>query len=148
MPTLARNRDAPYRYELEEKLEAGIMLKGAEVKAIREGKASLTGAYISIRGTTATLVNCHIGKYGPSSEELDPDRPRLLLIKKHDLIRFTSRLRGEPLTIIPVSLYTKGGFIKLELALARGKRKADRRESIKKREAQRRIQRALRNRQP
>lgn len=147
MPTLARNRDAPYRYELEEKIEAGIVLKGAEVKSARAGRVSLTGSFVRIRGTDAILENCHIGRYPAASDELDPRRSRRLLLKKTDLARLDQRLRGAPLTLIPVSLYTKGGFIKVELALARGKRKADRRERIKEREAQRRVRRALRERQ-
>lgn len=149
MPTFATNRDAPYRYELEERFEAGILLEGPEVKSIRSGKASLTGSHVILRGGEAYLVNCHIAPYPPAqANNPDPERTRKLLLTKPELLRASQKLRAEGLTMIPVSLYSKGGFIKVELALARGKKKHDRRESIKKRDAQRRIERAVRDRQP
>lgn len=147
MSTLARNRDAPYRYDLLEKFEAGIALLGAEVKSIRAGRINLTGSYVSIRGNAAFLVNCHLAPYPMSSQAIDPLRDRQLLLKQTELERMQQALVGGGLTIVPVSVYTKGGFIKLELALAKGRRKADRRQRIAERETQRRIQRALRGRQ-
>lgn len=146
MPTLARNRDAPYRYDLLEKLEAGIVLKGPEVKSVRLSRVSLTGSYVTLHGNEARLVNCHVAPYPKAAENPDPRRSRRLLLKKTDFLKLQGRLREGPLTVIPVSLYTKGGFIKVELALARGKRRADRRETIKRREVTRRIERALRGR--
>ncbi|MBI3115263.1 MAG: SsrA-binding protein SmpB [Candidatus Kerfeldbacteria bacterium] len=146
MPTLARNREAPYRYDLQEKVEAGIVLAGPEVKSIRAGRASLKGSFVQFNGDTPNLVNCHIAPYPMAAENPDPDRERRLLLRAAELVRLRQASKAAGLTIIPVRLYTKGGFIKVELALARGKRKVDRRERIKQRDVQRRIDRAVRSR--
>lgn len=147
MPTFATNNDAPYKYELEDKFEAGIVLLGSEVKSVRNGQMSLRGSYVSIHPAGASLHNAHITPYPHATKPPDPLRERRLLLGKHELIQLQSRVQGDRLTIVPLSVYGKGGFIKVELALARGKRKADKRASIKAREVKRRVDRALRERQ-
>lgn len=146
MPTLARNKDAGYKYDLEEKFEAGIQLRGPEVKSVRAGRVQLTGSYARLGPRGVDLIGCHIAPYAQAQENPPPDRTRRLLLKQSELLRLQQRLRGEALTLVPVSLYTRGGFIKVELALAKGRQKADKRQRIKERDVKRRIDRALRGR--
>lgn len=146
MATLARNKDAGYKYDLEEKFEAGIQLRGPEVKSVRAGRVQLTGSYARLGPRGVDLIGCHIAPYAKAQENPPPDRTRRLLLKQSELLRLQQRLRGEALTLVPVSLYTRGGFIKVELALAKGRQKADKRQRIKERDVKRRIDRALRGR--
>lgn len=146
MPTLARNRDASYKYDLEETFEAGIQLKGPEVKSVRAGHVRLQGSYARVTPRGAELIGCRISPYSKARENPPADRTRRLLLKQSELLRLTQRLKGEPLTLVPLSLYTRGGFIKVELALAKGRKKADKRQRIKERDVARRISRALRPR--
>ncbi len=143
---LAINRRARFDYEILEKMEAGLKLSGHEVKSARAGKVSLKGSFITMHEGEAYLTNAHISPYQPKNIPLpyDPHRPRKILLKKKELKSLIGRQKG--LTIIPLKLYTKRHLIKLEIALARGKKKIDKRETIKKREAERTIRRAIRGR--
>ena len=145
MATLAKNKKATLNYIILDTFEAGLVLAGYEVKAIRAGKASLAGSYITINGTEANLVGATIAPYQPKNtpEDYDPERPRKLLITKKELEKLGRELNTAGLTLVPISLYNKKNKIKLEFALVRGKKKADKRESIKARDAKRSIERTL-----
>ncbi|MBI4136257.1 MAG: SsrA-binding protein SmpB [Candidatus Vogelbacteria bacterium] len=145
MPTFADNRQAGFRYELLEKFEAGLELIGLEVKSIKAGRVNLAGAYVNIRGQEAYLVNADIAPYQPANTPADYDsrRTRRLLLTKKEIAKLTWAEHQARLTIIPVNVYSKGRRIKVEIALARGKKKYDKREAIKKRETQRQIERTL-----
>ncbi len=144
---VATNRKAARDFHLEDRLEAGLVLTGTEIKAIRAGRASLSDGYVQPRDGELWLVNVHIGPYSPSGRyNHDPLRPRKLLLHRREIDRLTSRVRERGYTIIPVRLYLKGGRAKVEIALARGKRKYDKREAIARRDAQRDVDRALKER--
>ncbi|MBT6254393.1 SsrA-binding protein SmpB [Candidatus Uhrbacteria bacterium] len=139
MPKLANNKRARFDYEILDTLEAGIALSGQEVKAVKTGQAKLQGAFILIRGNEAWLKNAHISRYthaGPD-DSYDPTGDRKLLLHKREIIKWRKKMEGERLTIVPISLYTKAGKIKLEIGLGRGKREFEKRDTIKKRELDR-----------
>ncbi len=145
MPSLAKNKEAYHHYAVEEEFEAGIALLGAEVKSAKLGGANLRGSYATIRGGELWLVNAHIAPYRHAANaNYVPDRDRRLLMKKHELISLVGKLGGAGLTLVPLGLYTKAGLIKVSLGLARGKKKADKRATIKRRDVDRRIRQALR----
>lgn len=154
MKELAFNKMALRDYAVKEALEAGIVLTGQEAKSVRMGNANLKGSYVTIRQMAgdkleATLINAHIGLYEKASEvkdSYDPKRTRKLLVKKKECLDLLMKSRAEGLTIIPIKLYTKRSKIKLEIALARGKKKFDKREDIKKRDAKMEIARSLKSR--
>lgn len=132
------NKKATFEYEILERFEAGVNLTGAEVKSIKGGHAQLTGAFVRIIGSEAYLVNAQVFPYIYARPEgYDPKRTRKLLLHKAELIRLKSKLEGANLTLIPLSWYTKGPLVKLEVALARGKKEYEKREG-KRREDQRR----------
>lgn len=134
------NRRAFYDYELSDRFEAGINLYGSEVKAIKEGHADLAGSYVKIIGSEAYLINAKIFPYQYSREEnYDEKRTRKLLLHKKEIIALKSKTEGSHLTIVPVSLYTKRNLIKLELALAKGKKQYEKREVIKRKDLQREL---------
>lgn len=136
------NKRAHFDYELQEKLEAGINLTGAEVKAIRLGHADLTGSFIRVRGTEAYLVNAKIFPYKfARPENYDESRVRKLLLHKKEIMILKSKTDGANLTIVPVSLYTTKTYIKVELALARARNKANKRDAIKKKDLDRELER-------
>ena len=143
MANLVENPKARFNYEIQETLEAGIELVGHEVKALRAKQGSLDGAYIIVRGGEAYAVNVFIPPYQekntPSGYE--PRRNRRLLLKKEEI----ARLAGDDLTIVPISIYNKGGFIKVSVAIVRGKKKYDKRETTKKRETDREVRRVMKN---
>ena len=144
-PVIATNRKAFHEYNILEKFEAGIKLKGSEVKSIREGKASLKQSYILIKKGEAWLRGSHIAQYSHTGfEGHDPVRNRKLLLHKREIQKIDSRLAEKGLTAIPTKLYFKGGFIKLEFGLAKGKKLYDKRDAKKKRDVERDIQRAMR----
>jgi SsrA-binding protein len=139
------NRQAPRAFAIEEKLEAGIVLMGSEVKAIRQGHADLSGAYVKIMGSEAYLVNARIYPYEYARvENYDEKRTRKLLLHKRQIIALKSRLAEGKFTLVPVSMYINH-IIKLELALARGKKKFDKKRDIKKRDMDRQAQIELKN---
>ena len=144
---IATNRRAAHDFFLENRYEAGLVLTGTEIKSIRAGKVSLQHAYVLPRGGELWLVDAHIAPYEHGNRmNHDPRRPRKLLLHKKEINRLIDRVTTRGYTIIPTLLYLRDGRAKLEIALARGKRKYDKRQAIAKRETQRRVDRALRDR--
>lgn len=146
MGTLAENRDARRRYHILEILEAGLALTGHETKSARSGNVSLKGSFVVFRETSPVLVNAHIGSFQPKNapKGYDPLRTRPILLTKQEIQRLLGKRASEGLTLVPLRLYTKARRLKLEVGLARSKTKADQREAIKAREAERDIRRVLR----
>ena len=141
---VATNRKAFHEYHILETFEAGVQLRGSEVKSIREGKAGLKQAYILIRKGEAWLRGTHIPTYSHTGfEGHEPVRDRKLLLHKKEIQRINSKLAEKGLTAVPTKLYFKGGLIKLEFGLAKGKKLYDKRDTKKKRDVERDIQRAL-----
>jgi SsrA-binding protein len=144
---IASNRQASYRYELLDRLECGLVLTGTEVKSLRGGAAQLKDGYAQIRDGELWLHNVHIPPYGPASRENhDPDRARKLLAHRREIDRLVGRIQERGLTLVPTRLYFDGARAKVEIAVARGKDRFDKRESIKAREQHRDMERALRER--
>lgn len=145
MTTFIDNRKAHFNYAVEDKYEAGIELLGFEVKALKAGMGNLAGAFCVIRGGEAFIVNMHITPYqaGNTPVTYDPDRTRKLLLKKKELTELSVIDKAKGLTLIPLSVYSKGRRIKMELGVAKGKKLHDKRESIKKRDTDREIRRTL-----
>jgi SsrA-binding protein len=145
--TLCANRKARYDYHIEETFEAGVVLLGSEVKSIRQGRANLRDGYAAFSGGELFLHNCHISPYEQASQyNLDPLRPRKLLMRRAEIERLRGKVEQKGLTLVPLSLYLKGPHVKVNLALARGKKEYDRREDIKEREADREVARMSRGR--
>jgi SsrA-binding protein len=142
----AFNRKAGFDYEFLEKYEAGLVLAGHEVKSIRKGHMSIQGAYVVINDNQAFLLNASIPAYQPKNtpEGYDPDKSRKLLLHRREISELTGKTKQKGLTLVPIRVYNKSGKIKLEFALARGKKEFDKREKIGQRDTKRRIQRALR----
>jgi len=144
---VATNRKATHDYAIEDRFEAGIVLLGTEIKSIRAGQANLREGYVQVRGTELWLVNTHIAPYDPAGREgHDPLRPRKLLLHHKEIAKLLTRTQERGYTIIPLKIYLKNRRAKVEIALARGKRQYDKRETIAKREAGRQIERALKER--
>ncbi len=139
------NRQARYDYEILEKFEAGINLLGPEVKSIRENEISLNESFVHMRDGQAYLVNAHIHPYQNSALSISPTRTRKLLLHKKELTHLNSKIAATGLTLIPLVLYNKGNIFKLEVALAKGKKKWDKREAIKKQTMNREVEIALRD---
>ncbi|MFA6909193.1 MAG: SsrA-binding protein SmpB [Patescibacteria group bacterium] len=141
MPQLANNRKGYFTYTILDKIEAGIVLTGTEVKSAKMKMISLEGSYVTFRDDELWLIHSHISAYSRASHDSahNPDRDRKLLVKRAQVNTLIGKMASEGLTMIPLSMYTKGSLIKVELGLARGKKKHDKRESIKKREVNRRI---------
>lgn len=147
MSNLVTNKKARFDYDILETFEAGLVLAGHEVKSIRVGKAKLEGSHVLIRGGEAFLVGASIAPYQPANtpESYENDRVRKLLLSKKELTHLERESETAGLTIVPIRLYNSNQKLKLEIALARGKKKADKRETIKKRESKRNIDRLLKN---
>ncbi len=144
---IATNRRARFEYEILERVEAGLVLLGPEVKSLRAGKASLGDAYGVVRRGQVYLLNLHISPYDPAAREnSNPRRERKLLMHRAEIARLEGKVRERGLTLVPLSLYFKSGRAKVELGLARGKRRHDKRETIRKRESDRELARAVRGR--
>jgi len=142
------NKKARYEYEILKRWEAGIVLKGAEVKSVREGKISFTNSFIRIKDGEAFLYNLHIAPYSNSSESsYDPKRERKLLLHKSEIKKILGTLSQKGLTLIPLSVYFKKGKAKLEIGLAKGKKLYDKREKLKERTVEKEIRRALKSRE-
>jgi SsrA-binding protein len=143
MTTYVENRKAYFNYEIKEKIEAGIELLGFEVKAIKKGLANLTSCFCIIRGNEAYLVGMKISPYQPANtpKDYDPERSRRLLLSKKEIKKLDEVDNVKGLTLIPVSLYNKKGLVKVSLAIAKGKKTFDKRETIKKRDLDREIRR-------
>jgi len=141
----AQNKKAYHDYEILEEIEAGIVLKGFEVKSIKQGKASLKGARVVVRGNEAFLIGANVPPYQASNtpKDYDPERARKLLLHKKEIAKLIGKEQQKGLTLPALSLYNKGGLVKLKFAVARGKKKFDKRESIKKRDIERDLKRSL-----
>ena len=138
------NKKAFFDYEILEKLEAGITLYGAEVKAIRLGHADLSGSFVRIIGSEAYLVNAKIFPYKYALPEgYDERRTRKLLLHKNEIISLKSKIEGANLALVPLSIYTTKGFIKVQIGLGKGKKEYDKRAKIKKRDIQRSVEQEL-----
>ncbi len=146
MPTLATNPRAKYDYHILETFEAGLVLAGHEVKAVKTGHMSLKGSYVTIKNEETWLINAFIPPYQPKNTPADyqPDRTRKLLLNKKEIKSLIGQSKQKGLTLVPLRVYTKKGKIKLGFALGRGKRQFDKRQKIKEREVKRKIDRALR----
>ncbi len=143
---LLENKKAHFDYELLDKHEAGLELLGGEVKSLRAGQARLEGARVIIRGDEAYLVGASIAPYQPNqatNHSYDPERTRRLLVSKADIKSLIGKGEQKGLTLVPISIYNKGRYLKLSFAVARGKKKFDKRETIKKRDTDREIRRSL-----
>ena len=148
MSTLIENKKAFFDYEILEKFEAGLELKGPEVKALRNKQGSILGARVIIRAGEAFVVGMEIPPYQPlnTPKDYDSQRTRRLLLNKKEIKYLTGKAEERGLTIIPIRVYTKGRRVKTEIAVARGKKKHDKRQKIKEREDKRKIERALKER--
>lgn len=141
---ISDNRRARHDYHLLDRFEAGLVLSGTEVKSLREGKTSLQQAYADVREGEAWLVGVHIPEYLQGNRaNHDPDRPRKLLLHRHEIDRLYGQVREKGVTVVPTRLYFKDGRVKVELALARGKELHDKRRDIAERDAKRQIEREL-----
>jgi SsrA-binding protein len=141
---VATNRQAGYRYEFLDRLEAGIMLQGTEVKSVREGGVQLKDSYAAVRDGEVWLHNAHIAPYAPASRENhEPERPRKLLLHRREIDRLIGTTQEKGLTLVPTRMYFKGPNAKIEIAVARGKDVGDKRRSIKERDMKREAERAM-----
>lgn len=154
--TIAKNKRAFFDYEIDEKFEAGIVLLGHEVKSIKTGHISLKGSYVVPKYPTKLskspeiwLIGAKVPKYAKASNvgDFTPDRSRKLLLKKSEISRIIGLSKQKNLTMIPLSVYTKKGRIKVEFAIAHSKKKHDKRQSIKEKEDKRKMERAMRQKQ-
>jgi len=142
--TLITNRRARFSYEIMETVEAGISLMGTEVKSIRDGQANIKEAYADVRDGEVFLVGAHISPYEQGNRNNhEPLRERRLLLKANEIKRLTGKVQEKGLTLVPMRLYLKGRLIKLELGVGRGKKLHDKRETIKRRDQEREVEREL-----
>ncbi|MFA6492577.1 MAG: SsrA-binding protein SmpB [Patescibacteria group bacterium] len=137
MKIIAQNKKAYHEYEILEKFEAGLVLNGTEIKSIRNGRVNLSGTFCRIQNNELWVLNLHI------ASTLEPERTRKLLVHKSEIKSLIGKTQQKGLTLIPLSLYIKKGKAKLEIALVRGKKIHDQRETIKKRDTKRQVQREL-----
>jgi len=141
---VATNRQAAFRYHLMDRFEAGLVLTGTEVKALRDGKAQIKDGYAHLSDGELWLHNVHIPPYAAASRDNhEPERPRKLLLHRYELDRLAGRTKERGLTLVPTRLYFKGARAKVEVALARGKDVGDKRQTIKEREVKREMDRAI-----
>ncbi len=146
--TLVANRRARFSYEIQETIEAGISLMGTEVKSIRDGQANIKEAYADIRGGEVFLVGAHISPYEQGNRfNHEPLRDRKLLLNANEIKRLTGKVQEKGLTLVPLRLYLKGRLIKLQLGVGRGKKLYDKRETIKRRDQEREVERELSRRE-
>lgn len=140
-----QNRRAHFDYQILEEYEAGLALTGAEAKTLKEGRGDISHAYVRIRDGEAWLVGANIPLYGhSSSKDYDPLRSRKVLLHKSELVSLGTKMSQSNLTLVPTKVYNKGRLIKLKLALAKGKKKYEKKESVKRKDIEREVQRALR----
>ena len=144
---VASNRQASFRFDLLDKLECGVVLTGTEVKSLREGGGQLRDSYAQVRDGELWLIGAHIPPYAPASRfNHEPERPRKLLAHRREIERLVAQQKEKGLTIVPTRIYFKGRHAKVEVALARGKDRFDKRQSIKERDMKREADRAMRER--
>ncbi|MCA9484032.1 MAG: SsrA-binding protein SmpB [Nitrospina sp.] len=143
---ICQNKKARHEYHLEDRFEAGIVLVGTEVKALRDGRASMVDSFAEFESGEAYLYNCHINHYTPAHQfNHNPTRKRKLLLHKAEIGRLIGKTREKGISLIPLKLYFKKGKVKVELALAHGKKLHDKRESLKRKEAEREMSRAIKS---
>ena len=146
MKRLANNKKAFHDYFIEKKYEAGIELQGSEVKSIKQGKVSIKESFIGDRNGQMYIYGMHVTPFKEAyDQKIDPTRTRKLLLHKKEIDTLIGKKTQDGYTIVPLSVYEKNGLVKIELALAKGKKQYDKRETIKRREADRKIDRALKN---
>ncbi len=145
MKILSENKKAYFNYNILEKFEAGISLLGQEVKSIRLGRINLAGSYVTLKGEEVFLIGANIPPYQPKNTPTDynPERLKKLLLKKSEIKYLIGKIKQKSLTLIPLKVYTKRGKIKLEFGITKGRKKTDKRDLIKKREAEREMKREL-----
>jgi SsrA-binding protein len=143
---VATNRRARHEYEILETLEAGLVLRGTEVKALRAGQVNFKDSYATVRGREAWLLGCHISPYSHGTDaNHDPERERKLLLHGREITRLTGKVAERGLTVVPLKVYFKNGRAKVELGLARGKKLHDKRATLRERETRREMDRAARS---
>jgi len=142
--TIATNRKARHDYHIEDTIEAGLVLTGSEIKSIRAGQVNLRDAYAALRDEELWLLNAHIAPYQQASyDNHEPRRPRKLLLHRREINRLIGKLQEKGLTLVPLKIYLRDSWAKVELGLARGKRQYDKRQSLRERDDRRKIERAL-----
>jgi SsrA-binding protein len=147
MKVVCQNRKAYHDYFIEESLEAGIALLGTEVKSLREGRANLKDSYVAVKDGEALLLNCHISPYSHGNiANHDPLRTRKLLLHEREIRRISGKAAQKGYSIVPLRLYFKGPYVKVEIGLAKGKKLFEKRETIKAREARKEMERAVKSR--
>ncbi|MDY0746013.1 SsrA-binding protein SmpB [Paucibacter sp. R3-3] len=146
--SIAENRRARFEYHIEERFEAGIVLEGWEVKAVRAGQVQLTDGYVMIKNGELFLIGCRINPLNTASTHVNPmaDRTKKLLMKKDEIRRLIGKTEQRGFTLVPLNLHYKGSHVKADIALAKGKDKADKRDTIKEREGKREVERAMKDR--
>ncbi len=147
MKIILENKKALFNYQILEKFKAGVVLTGQEVKSVKNGRISLKGAFVVVKGEEVFLIGASIPPYQPKNapKDYNPQRSRKLLLKKSEIKHLIGKAKQKGLTMIPLKVYTERGKIKIEFAVVRGKKKVDKREEIKKREIEREIKRALKS---
>ncbi len=148
MGVITKNKKAYFKYEILERLEAGISLIGQEVKSIKSGRINLAGSYAVLKNEEVFLIGAKIPPYQPKNapKDYNPERSRKLLLKKSEIKYLIGKIKQKGLTIVPLSVYTKRSRIKIEIALVKGRTKPDKRELIKKRDVEREIKKELKSR--
>ncbi len=147
MKIITKNKKAFHEYDILETFEAGIALQGTEVKSVKNGQVNLRDAYVKIKNEEALLINCHIAHYEQGNRaNHDETRTRKLLLHKKEILKLLSKVNEQGLSIIPLKIYLKGNYVKLEIGLGKGKKKYDKRETLKRKEQEREAQRALKQR--
>ncbi len=145
---ITNNRKARHDYHILDKIEAGIVLQGTEVKSLRDGRANLKDSYASVKGEELFLYNLHISPYSHGNiSNHDPVRVRKLLLHKKEIRKLIGKTQEKGLTLVPLRLYFKAGKAKVELGVAKGKKSYDKRQDLAKRDAERELQRAMKERQ-
>jgi SsrA-binding protein len=147
-PRIADNKKATYNYFFEERFEAGMVLQGWEVKALREGKVQLTDGYVVVKGGELYVIGCQINPLKTASTHVNPDavRTKKLLMHKDEIRRLIGKVEQKGYTLVPLNLHWKAGKVKCEIALAKGKAEHDKRDTIKDREGKREVERAMKSR--
>jgi len=144
---IARNKKATHNYFIEETYEVGVVLKGTEIKSIRQGKVSIQDAYVRLKNGEAFVINMHIAKFKQGAIfNHDETRERKILMHKREITKLETTIKQQNATMIPLEVYLKEGLCKLKIGLAKGKKKFDKRQSLKEKDMQRRVEKALKDR--
>ncbi len=147
MKVIARNKKATHNYFIEETYEVGVVLKGTEIKSIRQGKVSIQDAYVRLKNGEAFVINMHIAKFKQGAIfNHDETRERKILMHKREITKLETTIKQQNATMIPLEVYLKEGLCKLKIGLAKGKKKFDKRQSLKEKDMQRRVEKALKDR--